>query len=80
LKESVRRVIRILSDVDTYYLIGGAERAWITHWFGGNKDMHEIGEVIMRDAKAVIAQQVYTHLQPERQVCEVLQLSGGKIV
>ncbi len=68
IRERTKRTIKVLSHIDTYYYIGGAENAWITHWFGGNKDMSTVGDTIIQDAYTAVSQQVYETLQPKIQV------------
>ena len=67
-REPIHKTIKVLSNIDTYYFIGGAENAWITHWFGGNKDMSTVGHAISRDAHTAVSQQVYETLQPKIKV------------
>ena len=51
--------MKVLSHKETYYFVGGADDAWITHLFGGHQNMNIIGEKIQKDALAALAQPVY---------------------
>ena len=51
--------MKVLSHKETYYFVGGASDAWITHFFGGHQNMNIIGEKIQKDALAALAQPVY---------------------
>lgn len=52
--------IKVLDYWDTKYFSGGGDKAWITHYLGGNRNTVQIGSKIQSVAAKAISQETYS--------------------